>query len=138
MSSLRLEIAAVLGEGPDIGGVVPDAPLGSAYTAILTGFGGQEPYTFTGQNLGITAGALADGHTGTDNGDGTFTIAGTATTAETAGFTITMEDATRHRVAIPYSYRVDAGSDDESARITEAGDGRRTEDGISRIVEAPP
>ena len=92
-----------IGYDLDIAGVIPDAPLEQAYTATLSAIGGRPPYSLT-----LTAGAVGTGHAFTDNGDGTATLAGTATVPGVETFTVTVEDADRLRVTRTYSYRIAA------------------------------
>jgi hypothetical protein len=64
---------------------LPPGQVGAAYSQMLTGSGGQAPYTFS-----VTAGALPPGLTLASNG----TLTGTPTAAGTFTFTATATDST--------------------------------------------
>lgn len=80
---------------------LPIAGFGTAYSTDIEARNGQAPYKFT-----LVSGALPDGVTFTDNGDGTATFAGTPTEAGSFDVVIRLRDVFRRPRERTYTLQV--------------------------------
>lgn len=90
-----------INESLRIGGVLPSASYGDAYSATLTGYGGIEPYQWF-----LSSGSLPTGITAATDSSGNFVFSGSSTDAGNYPITVTLRDSDGRSVSKNFIFRV--------------------------------